>query len=78
MDRGYDSEKMHGFIRDTYKSDSIIPRRIWEKTEHVWGKYQKEMTEYFEAIRYRKRFLVQTKFSINKQRSGADLKSRLY
>ena len=78
MDRGYDSEKMHRFIRESLKAISIIPTRSWKGTEHVWGKYRKEMTDNFDAIRYRKRFLVETKFSILKRRFGADLRSRIF
>jgi hypothetical protein len=43
MDRGYDSEKMHRFIRETLKADSIIPARIHQGTNNVWGKYREEM-----------------------------------
>jgi transposase len=78
MDRGYDSEKMHRFIRETLKADSIIPARSWKNTENIWGKYRKEMTNNFDFIRYRKRFLVETKFSVLKRRFGADLKSRIF
>ena len=78
MDRGYDSEKMHRFIRETLKAGSIIPPRTWKDTEHIWGKYRKEMVEKFDALRYRKRFLVETRFSVLKRRFGADLKSRIF
>ena len=78
MDRGYDSEKMHRFIRETLNADSIIPARIHKGTTNVWGKYRKEMTDNFDFVRYRKRFLVETKFSVMKRRYGADLKSRIY
>jgi len=78
MDRGYDSEKMHRFIRENLKAISIIPTRSWKGTEHIWGKFRREMTENFDAARYRKRFLVETKFSVLKRRFGADLKSRIY
>jgi hypothetical protein len=78
MDRGYDSEKMHRFIRGSLKAISIIPTRSWKGTEHVWGKYRKEMTDNFDTVRYRKRFLVEPKFSILKRRFGADLKSRIF
>ncbi|WP_321508388.1 IS5 family transposase [uncultured Methanoregula sp.] len=78
MDRGYDSEKMHRMIRESLNADSVIPTRIWKNTEHVWGKYRKEMTDNFDSTRYRKRFLVETKFSVLKRRFGADLKSRLF
>ncbi|MFA6225016.1 MAG: transposase, partial [Methanoregula sp.] len=78
MDRVYDSEKMHRFIRETLKADSISPARIHQGTNNVWGKYRKEMTDNFDFVRYRKRFLVKTKFSVLKRRYGADLKSRIY
>ena len=78
MDRAYDSEKMHRLIRESLMADSVIPTRIWRNTEHVWGKYRKEMTNFFDATRYRKRFLVETKFSVLKRRFGADLKSRIF
>ena len=78
MDRGYDSEKMHRFIRETLNADSIIPARRHNYSKNVWGKYRKEMTDNFDFVRYRKRFLVETKFSILKRRFGADLKARLY
>jgi hypothetical protein len=78
MDRGYDSEKIHRLIRDTLNADSVIPTRSWPNTANIWGKYRKEMTENFDFIRYRKRVLVETKFSVLKRRFGADLKSRSY
>ncbi len=65
-------------IRESLNADSVIPTRIWKNTEHVWGKYRKEMTDNFDSTRYRKRFLVETKFSVLKRRFGADLKSRLF
>jgi hypothetical protein len=35
MDRGYDSEKMHRFIRETLNADSIISARIHQGTKNV-------------------------------------------
>jgi hypothetical protein len=78
MDRGYDSEKIHRLIRDSLNADSVIPTRSWPNTTNIWGKYRKEMTDNFDFIRYRKRVLVETKFSVLKRRFGADLKSRSY
>ena len=78
MDKGYDSEKMHRFIRETLYADSIIPARSHNYSTNVWGKYRKEMTENFDSTRYRRRFLVETKFSGLKRRFGADLKSRIF
>ena len=78
MDRGYDSEKMHRYIRETLNADSIISARNHQGTTNVWGKYRKEMTDNFDFVRYRKRFRVETKFSILKRRFGADLKSHIF
>ena len=78
MDRGYDSEKMHRYIRETLNADSIIPARIHQGTSNVWGKYRKEMTDNFDFVRYRKRFLVETKYSVLKRKYGADLKFRIF
>jgi hypothetical protein len=77
MDRGYDSEKIHRLIRDNLKAISIIPPRVWKGT-NVRGKYRKEMTDNFDAVRYRRRYLVETRFSVLKRRFGADLKSRIF
>lgn len=78
MDRGYDSEKMYRLIRDTLNADSIIPTRVWKNTANIRGKYRNEMTDHFDFLRYRKRVLVETKFSVLKRRFGADLKSRSF
>jgi hypothetical protein len=78
MDRGYDSEKMHRLIRDILNAESVIPVRVWSNTENIWGKYRKEMTDHFDDVRYRRRVLVETKFSVLKRRFGSDLKARQY
>jgi hypothetical protein len=78
MDRGYDSEKMHQFISETLNAVSIIPTRSWEATEHIRGNFRKEMTDNFNSVRYRRRFLVETRFYLLKRRFGADLKSRIF
>ena len=78
MDRGYDSEKMHRLIRETLNADSVIPVRVWSNTKNTWGMYRKEMTNNFDDVRYRRRILVETKFSLLKRRFGSDLKSRKY
>jgi len=78
MDKGYDSEKIHRFIRESLNADSIIPARSHQYSKNVWGKYRREMTDHFDFVRYRKRFLVETKFSVLKRRFGADLKSRIF
>ena len=78
MYRGYDSEKMHRYIRETLNADSIIPAWIYQGTTNVWGKYRKQMTDNFDFIRYRKWFLVETKSSVLKRRYGAELESRIF
>ncbi|WP_363054311.1 transposase, partial [Methanoregula sp. PtaB.Bin085] len=59
-------------------ADSVIPTRSWSNTANIRGKYRKEMTDNFDVVRYRKRVLVETKFSVLKRRFGADLKSRSF
>ncbi len=51
IDRGYESEKMHRFIRETVKVASIILARCLKDTNNVWGKYRKVMTDNFDFIR---------------------------
>ncbi|WML67431.1 MAG: hypothetical protein METHP_00962 [Methanoregula sp. SKADARSKE-2] len=57
--------------------DSIIPLRSWN-AEVVGGKYLQEMAHSFDDARYRKRQLVENKFSVLKRKFGADLKARLF
>jgi hypothetical protein len=77
MVRGYDSEAIHRQIREDLHADSIIPIRSWN-AEVVGGKYRQEMALSFDDARYRKRQLVENKFSILKRKFGADLKARLF
>jgi hypothetical protein len=64
MDRGYDSEKMHRLIRETLKANPVIPARSWKNTENIRDKYRKEITDTFTRVRYRKRYLVKTRFAV--------------
>jgi hypothetical protein len=77
MDRGYDSEAIHRQIREDLHADSIIPIRSWNN-EVVGGKYRQEMALKFDDVRYRKRQLVENKFSVLKRKFSGDLKSRRF
>lgn len=54
IDRGYEAERMHQFIQETLRADSIIPARSHQYSKNVWGKYRKGMTDRFDDERYRK------------------------
>ena len=77
MDRGYDSEAIHRQIRDDLHADSIIPIRFW-KNEVVGGTYRQEMAFQFDDVRYRRRQLVENKFSVLKRKFSGDLKARKF
>jgi len=77
MDRGYDSEAIHRQIREDLHADSIIPIRSWNN-EIVGGTYRQEMTQRFDNSRYRRRQLVENKFSVLKRKFSGDLKARKF
>ena len=77
MDRGYDSNAIHRQIREDLKADSIIPIRSWNN-EIVGGTYRQKMAMHFDDVRYRRRQLVENKFSVLKRKFGGDLKSRRF
>jgi len=77
MDRGYDSNNIHRLIRVDLNADSIIPPRFW-KNVIVGGMYRKEMVLRSDDPKYRKRQLVETRFSIRKRKFGSDLKARIF
>ena len=77
MDRGYDSEAIHRQIREDLHADSIIPIRSW-KNEVVGGTYRQEMAIMFDEVRYRRRQLVENKFSVLKRKFSGDLKARKF
>jgi hypothetical protein len=76
MDRGYDSEAIHRLIREDLHADSIIPIRSW-KNEVVGRIYRQEKALQFDDARYRKRQLVENKFSVIKRKFSGDLKARI-
>ena len=77
MDKGYDSEAIHRLIREDLHADSIIPIRSWNN-DVVGGTYRREMALQFDDVRYRKRQLVENKFSVLKRKFSGDLKARIY
>ncbi len=77
MDKGYDSEAIHRLIREDLHANSIIPIRSWNN-EFVGGTYRQEMALQFDDIRYRKRQLVENKFSVLKRKFSGDLKARIF
>ena len=58
-------------------SDSIIPLRSWN-ADFVGGTYRQEMALKFDKVRYGRRQLVETRFSVLKKRFGGDLKARIF
>jgi hypothetical protein len=77
MDRGYDSNDIHRLIREELIADSIIPLRSWNN-DFIGGNYRQEMVRRADDPGYRKRQLVETKFSILKRKFGGDLKARRF
>jgi hypothetical protein len=77
MDRGYDSEAIHRQIREDLNADSIIPLRSWNN-EIIGGTYRQEMAAKFDDARYRRRQLVENKFSVLKRKFSGDLKARRF
>jgi hypothetical protein len=77
LDKGYDSESIHRQIREDLHTDSIIPLRSWN-ADYVRGAYRQEMAQHIDKIKYGKRQLVETRFSVLKKRFGGDLKARIF
>lgn len=77
MDKGYDSEAIHRLVREDLHADSIIPIRSWNN-DVVGGTYRQEMALQFDDVRYRKRQLVENKFSVLKRKFSGDLKARIF
>ena len=77
MDRGYDSEAIHQQIREDLHAYSIIPIRSWNN-KVVGGTYRQEMALQFDDARYRRRQLVENKFSVLKRKFSGDLKTRKF
>ena len=77
MDKGYDSEKIHQYIRESIGAESVIPVLKWNDKIYS-GKYRMEMIENFNQEKYGQRNKVETVFSVIKRRYGENVKSRKY
>jgi transposase len=77
MDKGYDSEKIHILIREEIKADSIIPLRV-RKRKKIKGKYRKQLHLTFDKIKYNKRNIAETTFSVVKRKFGEVLRARKF
>ncbi len=77
MDKGYDSDANHRLIREDLHADSIIPIRSWNN-EIIGNIDHEEMVLHFDDVRYRKRQLVENKFSVLKRKFSGDLKARIF
>ncbi len=77
MDKGYDSEKIHQYIRENIGAESIIPVRKWNGNIYS-GKYRKEMIKNFNQEKYGQRNMVETVFSVIKRKYNENVRSRKY
>jgi transposase len=77
MDKGYDSEEIHALIREEIKAESIIPLRV-RKRKKIKGKYRKQLYLTFDEIRYNKRNIAETTFSVVKRKFGEVLRARKF
>ncbi len=77
MDKGYDSEKIHQYIRENIGAESIIPVRKWNGNIYS-GKYREEMIENFNQEKYGQRNMVETVFSVIKRKYNENVRSRKY
>jgi transposase len=75
LDKGYDSEKIHVLIREEIKADSIIPVRV-RKRKKIKGKYRRQLHLTFDKIKYNKRNIAETTFSVVKRKFGEVLRAR--
>jgi len=77
MDKGYDSENIHKYIRESIGAGSVIPVRKWNGNIYS-GKYRMEMFENFNEEKYGQRNMVETVFSMIKRKYGDTVRSRKY
>lgn len=75
MYKGYDSEEIRALIREEIKADSIIPLKE-RKRKKVKGKYRKKLYFNFDKIKYNKRNIVETIFSVVKRKLGEALRAK--
>jgi len=77
MDKGYDSEDLHRYIREDLRAQSIIPIRSWNN-ENIGGTYRQEMACQFDDEKYGKRQHAENRFSVLKRKFSGDLKARRF
>lgn len=78
MDKRYDSEAIHQWIREVLHANSVIPICTWN-SEIIGGKYRQEMAQQLNGIIYPRRQLVEKKkFSVLKRKFDGDLKARIF
>ncbi|NLN44926.1 MAG: transposase, partial [Methanosarcina sp.] len=73
----YESEKMHTLIRYEIKAESIIPLRAI-KRKKIKGNYRKLLYSTFDEIRYNKRNIIETTFSVVKRKFREVLRARKF
>jgi len=74
-DKGYDSERLHEQCRRHYKVKTVIPT-ILPKHRVKTGKYRLEMANNFPEEIYRKRWKIESVFSVIKRKFGGYLKAK--
>ncbi len=77
MDKGYDSEKLHSFIREEIKANSVIPVKKRKRTRII-GECRQQLNENFDKKVYNRRNIVEAVFSVIKRKFGEIVKARKY
>ena len=77
MDKGYDSEDLHRYIREDLHAQSFIPIRSWNN-ENIGGTYRQEMASQFDYEKYGQRQHAENRFSVLKRKFSGDLKARRF
>jgi transposase len=77
MDAGYDAEHLHVLARERLGVMAWIPPRAGRKSRK-WPKtrYRREMRKSFNKDIYKQRVQIESAFSRNKRRLGAELRAR--
>ena len=77
-DAGYDSEANHKWAHEIYGIKTVIPPKIGCPTNALPKKpYRRDMATNFDSTAYRKRWQVETVFSMIKRNLSYSLRSRL-
>lgn len=77
LDAGYDAEYLHVLVREKLHAKAWIPPRAGRKSRK-WpkAKYRREMRKSFNKDIYKQRVQIESAFSRNKRRLGAELRAR--